>query len=69
MRFDLSYMLKKARKVNTLCYFPYYGSQPLIDSGVYTRLEKTWAEIPSQRQDRIVAILKKYVLKQAIGGD
>ncbi len=64
----MSYMLKKAKKVSTLCYFLYYGSQTLIHLGAYTRLRKTWAEIPSQHQDRIVTILKKRVLKQAIGG-
>ncbi len=61
-------MLKKAKKMSTLCYFPYYDSQTLIDLGAYTRLEKTWAEIPSQCQNCIVAILKKHVLKQAIEG-
>ena len=60
-------MLKKAKKVNTLCYFPYYDSQTLIDLGAYFQLEKTWAEISSQRQDCIVAILKKRILKQTIG--
>ncbi len=55
--------------MSTLYYFLYYDSQTLIDLGAYTRLEKTWAEIPSQRQDRIMAMLKKRVLKQAIGGE
>ncbi len=61
-------MLKKAKKVSTLCYFPYYGSQTLIDFGAYVGLEKTRAEISSQCIDRIVAILKKHILKQAIRG-
>ncbi len=64
----MSHILKKAKKVSTLCYFLYYNSQTLIDLGAYARLEKTWAEISSQRQDRIVAILKKCVLKQVIEG-
>ncbi len=41
-------MLKKAKKVSILCYFPYYDSQTLIDLKVYTWLRKTWAEIPPQ---------------------
>ncbi len=61
-------MLKKAKKMSTLYYFPYYGSQTLIDLGMYSQLGKTWAEIAFQRQDHIVAIFKKRVFKQAIGG-
>ncbi len=68
MRFDLSHMLKKVRKVSTLYYFPYYSSQTLIDLGAYAQHRKTWAEIPFQRQDCILTILKKRVFKQAIGG-
>ncbi len=64
----MSYILKKARKMSTLYYFPYYDSQTLIDLRAYAQLEKTWAKIPSQHQDRIVMILKKCVFKQAIEG-
>ncbi len=59
-------MLKKVKKMSTLYYFSYYSSQTLIDLGAYAQLRKIWAEIPSQRQDHNMAILKKRVLKQAI---
>ncbi len=36
--------------------------------GAYTRLGKTWAKTPLPYQNRIVAILRKQVLKQAVGG-
>ena len=51
--------------MSTLYYFPYDGSQILIGLGAYTQLGKTWAEISSQYQDYIVAILKKRIFKQA----
>ena len=60
-------MLKKAKKISTLYYYFYYYSQILIDVRTYAQLGKIWVKIASQRQDCIIAILKKYVLKQAIG--
>ncbi len=36
--------------------------------GAYARLGKTWDDTPSLRQDRILSILKKRVIKQAVGG-
>ena len=54
--------------MSILYYFPYYGSQTLIDLVAYAQLRKTWAEILFQYQDCIIAILKKHILKQAIRG-
>ena len=36
--------------------------------GAYARLGKTWIETPLQRQDRIIVLLRKKVIKQAVGG-
>ena len=37
--------------------------------GAYARLGKTWIETPLQRQDRIIVLLRKKVIKQAVGRD
>ncbi len=37
-------------------------------TGAYVCLGKTWAETPLPRQNRIVTIFRKRVLKQAVGG-
>lgn len=36
--------------------------------GAYARLGKTWIETPLQRRDRIIVLLRKKVIKQAVGG-
>ena len=36
--------------------------------GAYARLGKTWIETPLQHQDRIIVLLRKKVIKQAVGG-
>ena len=36
--------------------------------GAYAWLGKTWIKTPLQRRDRIIVLLKKKVIKQAIGG-
>lgn len=63
MRFYLSYILKKVKKVNIVYYFFYYNSEILIYLVVYIQFKKTWAKILSQRQDCIAAILKKHDFK------
>ena len=35
--------------------------------GAYARLGKTWIETPLQRRDRIIVLLRKKVIKQAVG--
>ncbi len=40
-------MLKKAKKVTTLCYIPYYNSQILIDLELYAQIKTILAEISS----------------------
>ena len=36
--------------------------------GAYARLGKTWIETPLQRRDCIIVLLRKKVIKQAVGG-
>ena len=36
--------------------------------GAYARLGKTWIETPLQRRDRIIVLLRKKVIKQAVRG-
>ena len=36
--------------------------------GAYVQLAKTWIKSPLQCQDRIIVLLKKKVIKQAVGG-
>ena len=36
--------------------------------GAYARLEKTWIDTPLECQDCIIVLLRKKVIKQAVGG-
>ena len=36
--------------------------------GTYAQLRKTWIDTPPERRDRIIVLLKKKVIKQAVGG-
>ena len=36
--------------------------------GAYARLGKTWIDIPLERRDCIIVLLRKKVIKQAVGG-
>ena len=36
--------------------------------GAYAQIEKTWIDTPPERQDRINVLLRKNVIKQAVGG-
>ena len=36
--------------------------------GAYARLGKTWIDTPPERRDRIIVLLRKKVIKQAVGG-
>lgn len=58
---------QKSEKNKNIILFSYYSNQTLIDVRTYAQLRKTWAKISFQRQDRIVVIIKKQVLMQAIG--
>ena len=35
--------------------------------GAYARLGKTWIDTPPERRDRIIVLLRKKVIKQAVG--
>ena len=58
---------KTGEQIAHAIYFFYLSANNF--TGAYARLRKTWAKTPLLRQDRIVTILRKWVLKQAVRGE
>lgn len=53
-------------QMTSAIYFFYSSTNNFI--GAYARRRKTLAKTPLPRQDRIIAIFRKRVLKEAVGG-